>query len=96
MGRVPGRYRAVSTLAFFGLDDAKAAAIDPQHRLLLETSWEAIEQAGIAPSSLSGSMTGVYLGLSHDDYMRITLEADEYGFTGLASAMASGSGGLHA
>ncbi len=76
--------------AFFGLDDDTAAAIDPQHRLLLETSWEAVEQAGIAPSSLSGSMTGVYLGLSHDDYMRITLEADEYGFTGLASAMASG------
>ncbi|ORB67817.1 sulfolipid-1 biosynthesis phthioceranic/hydroxyphthioceranic acid synthase [Mycolicibacterium tusciae] len=75
---------------FFGLDDAKAAAIDPQHRLLLETSWEAIEHAGIAPSSLSDSMTGVYLGLSHDDYMRITLEAGEYGYTGLASAMASG------
>jgi acyl transferase domain-containing protein/acyl carrier protein len=76
--------------AFFGLDDATAAAIDPQHRLLLETSWEAIEHAGIAPSSLSGSMTSVYLGLSHDDYMRISLEAGEYGFTGLASAMASG------
>ncbi len=76
--------------AFFGLDDEKAAAIDPQHRLLLETSWEAIEHAGVTPSSLSGSMTGVYLGLSHDDYMRISLEAGEYGFTGLASAMASG------
>ncbi len=76
--------------AFFGLDDEKAAAIDPQHRLLLETSWEAIEHAGVPPSSLSGSMTGVYLGLSHDDYMRISLEAGEYGFTGLASAMASG------
>lgn len=75
---------------FFGLDDAKAAAIDPQHRLLLETSWEAIEHAGIAPSSLSDSMTGVYLGMSHDDYMRISLEAGEYGYTGLASAMASG------
>ena len=75
---------------FFGLDDATATAIDPQHRLLMETSWEAIEHAGIVPSSLSGSMTGVYLGLSHDDYMRISLEADEYGFTGVASAMASG------
>ncbi|MBJ7339977.1 sulfolipid-1 biosynthesis phthioceranic/hydroxyphthioceranic acid synthase [Mycolicibacterium sp.] len=76
--------------AFFGLDDEQARAIDPQHRLLLETSWEAVEHAGIAPSSLSGSMTGVYLGLSHDDYMRISLEAGAYGFTGLASAMASG------
>ena len=44
---------------FFGLDDKKATAIDPQHRLLMETSWEAIEQAGIDPGSLAGSLTGV-------------------------------------
>ncbi len=53
---------------FFGLNDARATAIDPQHRLLMETSWEAIEQAGIAPTSLSETSTGVYLGLSHDDH----------------------------
>ncbi len=76
--------------AFFGLDETKAAAIDPQHRLLLETSWEAIEQAGMAPTSLAGTSTGVYLGLSHDDYTPITLDADAYGFTETAACMASG------
>src|SRR5271154_1284555 len=67
--------------AFFGLNENMAAATDPQHRLLLETSWEAIEQAGIAPSSLAGTSTGVYLGLSHDDHTSITLDAQAYGFT---------------
>jgi acyl transferase domain-containing protein/acyl carrier protein len=76
--------------AFFGLNENKAAAMDPQHRLLLETSWAAIEQAGIAPSSLAGTSTGVYLGLSHDDYTSITLDADAYGFTETAACMASG------
>ena len=81
--------------AFFGLDEDKAAAMDPQHRLLLETSWEAIEQAGIAPSSLAGTSTGVYLGLSHDDYTSITLDADAYGFTETAACMASGRVAYH-
>ena len=39
---------------FFGIGDREAAAIDPQHRVLLETSWEAIEHAGMAPPSLAG------------------------------------------
>jgi polyketide synthase 5 len=74
---------------FFRLREDMAAAMDPQHRVLLETSWEAIEQAGIAPSSLAGTSTGVYLGLSHDDYTSITLDADAYGFTETAACMAS-------
>jgi acyl transferase domain-containing protein/acyl carrier protein len=75
---------------FFGLNDTKAAAMDPQHRLVMETSWEAIEQAGIAPDSLAGSSTGVYLGLSHDDYTSVTLDSAAYGFTETAACMASG------
>jgi polyketide synthase 5 len=75
---------------FFGLDDAKAAAIDPQHRLLMETSWEAIEHAGIDPTSLAGSSTGVYLGLSHDDHTSRALDAGAYGYTETAYCMASG------
>ncbi len=75
---------------FFGMDDKKAAAIDPQHRLLLETSWEAVEYAGIAPSSLAGTQTGVYLGLSHDDHTVVTLDDETFGFTETAACMAAG------
>src|SRR5947209_13669772 len=57
--------------AFFGINENKATAMDPQHRVLLETSWEAIEHAGIAPSALAGTSTGVYVGLSHDDYTAV-------------------------
>ena len=44
-------------------------AIDPQHRLLLETSWEAFERAGIAPASLHGTQTGVFVGIMYNDYI---------------------------
>jgi mycocerosic acid synthase len=80
--------------SFFGFGEREASAIDPQHRLLLETSWEAVEHAGLAPSSLAGSSTGVFVGLSHDDYTVITNNAgaleDPYGFTGTPFSMASG------
>ncbi|MDT5048607.1 MAG: polyketide synthase 5, partial [Mycobacterium sp.] len=79
---------------FFGIAEREATAIDPQHRLLLETSWEAVEHAGLAPKSLAGSLTGVFVGLAHDDYAFVTSDAgaldDAYGFTGTAFSMASG------
>jgi acyl transferase domain-containing protein/acyl carrier protein len=75
---------------FFGLDDTKAAAIDPQHRLLLETSWEAVEHAGMAPSSLAGTLTGVYVGLWQDDQTVLTVDDGTYGITETAACMASG------
>lgn len=56
---------------FFGISPREASNMDPQQRLLMETSWEALENASISPLSLSGSQTGVFIGLSANDYGRI-------------------------
>ncbi|MGH3166492.1 MAG: beta-ketoacyl synthase N-terminal-like domain-containing protein, partial [Trebonia sp.] len=53
---------------FFGISPREAAAMDPQQRLLLETSWESLERAGIDPSSLHGTPTGVFFGAMSQDY----------------------------
>ncbi|MFB8258961.1 SDR family NAD(P)-dependent oxidoreductase [Kitasatospora purpeofusca] len=53
---------------FFGISPREALATDPQHRLLLETAWEAFERAGIDPTALRGSRTAVFAGLAGTDY----------------------------
>ncbi|MFF3484582.1 SDR family NAD(P)-dependent oxidoreductase [Streptomyces sp. NPDC002701] len=53
---------------FFGIAPNEAYVIDPQQRLLLEASWEVLERAGIDPTSLKGSPTGVFAGMMYHDY----------------------------
>ncbi len=54
--------------AFFEMSPRSALATDPQHRLFMETMWEALERSGIDPRSLSESRTGVFAGIMHNDY----------------------------
>ena len=63
--------------AFFRISPVEAQLLDPQQRLLLETSWRALEDAGIDPDLLKDSRTGVYAGISNNDYRGLILEASE-------------------
>ncbi|MBC1213847.1 SDR family NAD(P)-dependent oxidoreductase [Trichormus variabilis ARAD] len=81
---------------FFGLSPLEAASMDPQHRLLLEVGWEAIENAGQSPEELNGSQTGVFMGLFMEDYSRFNLYSgdhhriDAYSSLGNARSIAIG------
>lgn len=59
---------------FFGVSPREAELMDPQQRLALEVSWEALEHAGVPPRSLAGSDTAVLMGVNSDDYGKLLME----------------------
>jgi acyl transferase domain-containing protein len=80
---------------FFGISPREALSMDPQQRLALEVSWEALERAGYAPDKLNGSATGVFMGICNGDYTQLQLDNDRdsidmYSATGNAHSVISG------
>ncbi|HXA87448.1 MAG TPA: SDR family NAD(P)-dependent oxidoreductase, partial [Mycobacterium sp.] len=77
--------------AFFGIAPSEALAMDPQQRMFLDLSWEALERAGIEPGGLRGSATGVFAGVYTQGYGMGAAEAMEgFRLTGQSSSVASG------
>jgi amino acid adenylation domain-containing protein len=79
--------------AFFGITRREAIFLDPQHRMLLEVAWEALEDAGQAPDRLSGTPVGVYIGISTNDYAFVQVKrggaAIGHGVTGNSGCIAA-------
>ncbi|MFC9653516.1 type I polyketide synthase, partial [Streptomyces sp. NPDC056937] len=78
--------------AFFGMSPREALATDSQQRLLLEASWEAVERAGMDPTTLRGSATGVFAGVMYSDYGAVLAGPEFEGFRGGGSSASLASG----
>ncbi|HEX3377797.1 MAG TPA: type I polyketide synthase, partial [Candidatus Acidoferrales bacterium] len=81
---------------FFGISPREAVAMDPQQRLLLEVAWEALENAGQGPRTLALGQTGVFIGMTGDEYAQLFYQANDlavfntYFASGIARSVASG------
>ncbi|WP_299005916.1 non-ribosomal peptide synthetase/type I polyketide synthase [uncultured Shewanella sp.] len=79
---------------FYGMSPSEATKVDPQHRLLLEASWQALEQAGVVPAQLSCSQTGIYVGIGPSEYEDLHSgnlnQLDAYDVTGTHSSFSAG------
>ncbi len=82
--------------SFFGVSAREASWIDPQHRLLLETAWRAVEHSGTAPTALANTNTGVFMGLSTHDYLGMISDELSYAeieaYLAIGTAAAAGAG----
>lgn len=74
---------------FFGVSAREVMLMDPQHRLLLETAWQAVEHSGTAPTALANTNTGVFIGLSTHDYLAMV--SDELNYDAIDAYMAIGT-----
>ena len=74
---------------FFGMSTREVRLMDPQHRLLLETAWQAVEHAGTAPTALADTNTGVFVGLATHDYLGMA--SDELTYPEIEAYMAIGT-----
>jgi len=78
---------------FFGLSVREAVRMDPQHRMMMEIAWEALENAGINAHELAGSQTGVFVGISGSDYAQMQFSdpklTDAYAGLGCALTIAA-------
>ena len=83
--------------AAFGISPREAARIDPQHRLLLEQCVHALERAGLAPERLAGTATGVFVGISGNEYGRLIPfeDLDGHAATGNLTSLAAGRVAWH-
>ncbi len=79
---------------FFGVSRREAESMDPQHRMLLEVTWEALERAAISPDTLANTNAGFFLGIANSDYWRKLygdpMSIDVYAGVGGALSVAAG------
>ncbi|WP_132881498.1 type I polyketide synthase, partial [Tamaricihabitans halophyticus] len=78
--------------AFFGMSPREALATDTQQRLLLQTTWESLERAGIDPTTLRGTDTGVFAGVMYNDYAALLQDEEFAGFQGNGTSPSIASG----